>query len=102
MAYDVNSLTLYSSDAINQELTEVMDLAAIPPALNSSNEYRASKWTVNRARNTGAGAAFLYWLSPDGVDVAGIYYTGSVEWPHLTDVIAVGETYPPADVPTVM
>lgn len=49
---------------------------------------------VNRGRNTGEGAAYVYWTSPNSLDTSGIYYSGSVPFGQLTDIIKVGETYP--------
>jgi len=46
--------------------------------------------TVNRGRNTGEGAAFVFWLSLNGVDLIGTYYTGIVPFGQLTDIVGVG------------
>ena len=45
---------------------------------------------VNRGKNTGAGAAYVYWASPNGVDATGLFYTSTVPWVQITDVVGVG------------
>lgn len=46
---------------------------------------------LNRGRNTGAGDAYVYWLSPTSYDPTGAYYpAGKPAWADITDVIGVG------------
>jgi len=51
------------------------------------------KFILNRASYSGS-PAFVYWLSPDLPDPTGIYYTGSIAWSSLTDVICASVVYP--------
>ena len=45
---------------------------------------------INRGKNTGAGAAFVYWVSKDAPDPAGASYTGSVPFGQLTGIVVAG------------
>lgn len=45
---------------------------------------------VNRGRNTGAGPAYVYWVSPDAADPTGTYYSGFVPFGQLADFVVVG------------
>jgi hypothetical protein len=45
---------------------------------------------INRGKNTGAGAAFAYWVSSDTPDPTGGSYSGSIPFGQLTDIIVVG------------
>lgn len=47
---------------------------------------------INRGRNTGIGAAYIYWLSPTNPDPNGIYYMGVVPFSQLADIVGVGAT----------
>jgi hypothetical protein len=47
---------------------------------------------INRGRNTGAGSAYVFWLSPTFPDPDGLYYTGTVPFALLTDIVGVGYT----------
>lgn len=47
-------------------------------------------FVLNRGTNGGAGAAFVFWLSPDKVDSTGAFYgTQSVPWGQITATIVV-------------
>jgi hypothetical protein len=50
-------------------------------------------YIINRGKNTGAGAAYVYWSSPNSVDTTGLYYVSIVPWIQITDVIGVGSYY---------
>lgn len=52
---------------------------------------------INRGTNSGGGAAFAYWMSPDKPDPMGVYYAGSrntIPWAQLIDIISVGTVIP--------
>jgi len=44
----------------------------------------------NRGRNTGAGPAYVYWVSSGAPDPTGLQYTGSVPFGQLADLVVVG------------
>jgi hypothetical protein len=57
--------------------------------------YRdAYRFVLNRGTNSGAGAAFVYWLSPNNSDPSGVYYNQAVPWGQITSVIEVTTVYP--------
>lgn len=92
IAEDLDALTAPSFDSpVNQESNEVLERPTVPNmALDNPDPVGAM--CLNRGRNTGGGAAFVYWLSPVS-DPTGAFYAGSVPWSQLTDVICVGLMY---------
>ena len=57
--------------------------------------YRdAYRFVLNRGTNSGAGAAFVYWLSPNNSDPSGVYYNQAVPCGQITSVIEVTIVYP--------
>ena len=53
--------------------------------------------TLNQGKNTGAGAAYVYWWAP-GPDPTGAYYayaSSAVPWSQIGTVVVVG-TRPPS------
>jgi hypothetical protein len=80
-------------DAVDRWATPVSRGASfvIRPTRLATLHTFSSRYIVNRGRNTGAGAAYVYWSSPAPVDTTGSYYSGSVVFSQLTDIIIVGE-----------
>ena len=68
-------------------MAKLSQLMAYPTAQEATEGKVPLYYVVNRGRNTGGGAAFVYWRSPNGYDPTGIYYTGSVPFGQLTDII---------------
>jgi hypothetical protein len=50
-------------------------------------------YAIMRGRNTGAGAAYVYWLSENKPDPAGLYYAGPVPFSQLADIIWAATRY---------
>jgi hypothetical protein len=46
-----------------------------------------SFYAVMRGKNTGGGAAWIYWEAEGGPDPNGNYYNGSVPFSQLTDIV---------------
>ena len=44
-------------------------------------------YAIMRGRNTGGGAAWVYWYAEGGADPTGRYYNGSVPFSQLADII---------------
>ena len=79
-----------NAHALNPNNLDVYHSMIIRPTRAAGIRGALHCYFVNRGRNTGAGAAYVYWASPNSVDTAGVFYTSAVPWAQITDVVGVG------------
>lgn len=90
---------LFSMSSGNLLVTSVWEglfASSLPgrPHNGGEDHFVPRKMILNRGRNTGGGDAYAYWQSPDTVDTDGLFYTGSIPFVQLTDIMQVGVMYP--------
>lgn len=115
MAYDTDNPTLDFTDPKQQYWDQSNDLYSVEaPGFDLPNSQfvgeqlqstaaslpqldfyeLATKLCLNRADNTGGGAAFVYWISPTFPDTAGSYYNGVVPFSQLTNIMCAAVVSP--------
>ena len=75
------------------EMQQIAMPAIYPTEQAAFGDSEPSFYAIMRGKNTGGGAAWVYWEAEGGADPTGNFYNGSVPFSQLTDIVWAATRY---------